>query len=290
MRTRIHAAYDREHGHAVLAGARPDATGVRAVPRRVRRQGQPCPPVLGRARSRRHPVLRSPRAAASRRRTELRAARDARGLLARGQQRRLLAGPRRRRRLLLVRLSRSPTATGRLPGRLAPRPGSTRHWASSCCPTRPSAQRPILTPYCSTSFGPRMRPPPTLPPGIATPSSDEHQNRASGDARCVRCGAFDDTGRIASGHTSFDRASLMAQLGVTDARGCGGAKSPCARWPASRPPPCPIPPRWGPSSPGGHYVPLAVRRPARRPPWPVAWSAAPGGQGSAASKPRSADG
>src|SRR5262245_44672845 len=56
-------------------------------------------------------LLRSPSPAASRWRAELRSARAARGLLARGQQRRLLARSRRRRHLLLLRLSR----TGRLP-------------------------------------------------------------------------------------------------------------------------------------------------------------------------------
>ena len=54
--------------------------------------------------------------AAPRRRAELRSARDARGVLARGEQRRLLARRRRRGRLLLLRLPRARRLPGR-PGR-----------------------------------------------------------------------------------------------------------------------------------------------------------------------------
>ena len=73
----------------------------------------------GGARPRGHAVLRPHRAAAPGRRAELRAARHARGVLARGQQRRLLAGTRRRGHLLLLRLpgaARLPRPPGRPQG------------------------------------------------------------------------------------------------------------------------------------------------------------------------------
>ena len=148
----------RRRGAAVLAGARPDRPGVRGVPSPIRRQGQPGAPVLGRARPGRDPLLGPRRAAPPGRRTELRTPRDAGGVLARGEQRRLLAGTRRRRRLLLLRLP----GTRRLPvdaGRTRRRPASTTRWASSCCPTRWCAPRPIPTPCSSSSSRAPTKPP-----------------------------------------------------------------------------------------------------------------------------------
>ena len=86
-----------------------------------------------------------PRAAAPRRRAELRAARHARGVLARGQQRRLLAGPRRRGRLLLLRLSRARRLRATPTSACPARPLRRRSSASSCSPTRRCARPPTPT-------------------------------------------------------------------------------------------------------------------------------------------------
>ena len=72
----------------------------------------------------RHPILRPRRTAAPRRRAQLRAVRDARGVLPRSQQRGLLARWRRRRRLLLLRLSGTRRATATSPSRPT-RPATT---------------------------------------------------------------------------------------------------------------------------------------------------------------------
>jgi hypothetical protein len=88
-------------GPALLARARRDPACLRGLPCPLRRQGQSGAPVLGRPRPRLHEVLRAPRAPAPRRRTELRSARDVGGVLPRGQQLRVLAGPARRGRGVL---------------------------------------------------------------------------------------------------------------------------------------------------------------------------------------------
>ena len=54
----VHASYDRDQVERFWRALVADGPRVRAVPRRVRRQGQPRAPVLGRARPRRHPLLR----------------------------------------------------------------------------------------------------------------------------------------------------------------------------------------------------------------------------------------
>ena len=107
---------------------------------RVRRQGQPRAPVLGRARPRRHPVLGPARAAAPGRRAELRPARDARGLLPRGQQRRLLAGHPTARASSTPTPIPSPTATARSRSH-RPARFRRRRSASSCCRTSPVRSR-----------------------------------------------------------------------------------------------------------------------------------------------------
>ena len=69
------------------------------------------------------------------RRAALRAARDARGVLARGEQRRLLAGRGRTRASSTPTPTPNQTGTGTL--RSVPRTRFySRSWASSCCPTR----------------------------------------------------------------------------------------------------------------------------------------------------------
>ena len=87
----------------------------------------------------------------SRRRARAARRGHARGLFARGQQRRLLAGQRRlpARRVLLLRLSRAG-GLPRPPGD-AGRRASSRRSASSSCPTTPSGRRRIRTRCCSIS-------------------------------------------------------------------------------------------------------------------------------------------
>ena len=83
------------------------------------------------------------------RRAQLRAACDVGGVLARGQQRRLLAGARRRRRLLLLRLP-GPRRLRRCRHR-GPRRVLRRSSPSSCFRTRTSAPLPNPTGSCSSS-------------------------------------------------------------------------------------------------------------------------------------------
>ncbi len=99
--------------HPLLARARADRPRLQGVPRALHRQVQPRALLLGKLRSRRHALLGSRGTAASGRRAELPRLGGARGVLARGQQRGLLAGRRRgrSRRLLLVRLSRRRRAS-----------------------------------------------------------------------------------------------------------------------------------------------------------------------------------
>ena len=57
----VHAAYDRDQAERFWRALVQMDRVFAAVPRPVRRQGQPGAPVLGRARPRRHPLLRPPR-------------------------------------------------------------------------------------------------------------------------------------------------------------------------------------------------------------------------------------
>ena len=82
----------RVSGECILDSARAGGPHLSAVPNRLSGQGQPGALLLGQLRPRRHPLFRARGAAASRRRSGLAGCRHARGLLARGQQRRLLAG------------------------------------------------------------------------------------------------------------------------------------------------------------------------------------------------------
>ena len=99
-----HTTYDAGPRAGVLGPARQRPAGAHRVPLALHRQGQPGPLLLGRAGHGVHAVLRPHRTAAPRRRPELRGLGHGRGLLARAQQRRLLAGLRRGGRLLRLRL------------------------------------------------------------------------------------------------------------------------------------------------------------------------------------------
>ena len=151
----------RRRGASLLARARPGRSRLQALPHRLPRQGEPGAFLLGQLRPRGDPVLRPAGAAASRRRARAARRGHARGLFARGQQRRLLARQRRlpARRVLRLRLSRA----GGLPrpARSRRAPASTRRSASSSCPTRPCGRRPIPTRCCSISSPRPMRPQPT---------------------------------------------------------------------------------------------------------------------------------
>ena len=160
----------RRPGPSVLAGARPDGSGLRGVPQPVRRQGQPGPPVLGRARPRRHPVLRPPGPTAPGRRAELRTPRHARGLLARGEQRRLLAGA-DGEGIFYSYAYPEPDGFAVADLDVAGRPLRRRSSASSSSRTRQCARPSIPTSCCCRSSRPPTRPPPTSPAGTGTRSS-----------------------------------------------------------------------------------------------------------------------
>ena len=96
---------------------------------------------------------------------ELWPARDARGVLPRGQQRGLLARARRRGRLLLLRLPRAARVPRRRPRRHRGH-ATTRRSGSSSSRTASSARPTTPTPSCCASSRPRTRPPPTPPAGI----------------------------------------------------------------------------------------------------------------------------
>src|SRR5882762_4091504 len=101
-------------GQRALAGADAHSKRLRAVPRRVRRQGKPRPLLLGQLRPGGVPLLRPACPTAPGRSTELRELGDGGGLLARGEQRGVLAW---RRNVsggdsVLVRLSRAAGVFG----------------------------------------------------------------------------------------------------------------------------------------------------------------------------------
>ena len=132
-RTRSPSSEDRAHA-SYDAGAAPPASGgslvqadrvFKRVPRPLHRQVQPGALLLGQLRPRGHALLGAPGAAPSRRRAELARLGHARGLLARGQQLRLLAGRRADAAagVLRLRLSRA----GGLQRRAASDPRAPRY-------------------------------------------------------------------------------------------------------------------------------------------------------------------
>ena len=96
-------------GESLLPRARAGRPPAEAVPRPVHRQGQPGPLLLGRPSISRSPASRGARPRPSRRHPQRRRLGDAGGLLARGEQRRVLAGRRAipRGGVLRLRLSAS---------------------------------------------------------------------------------------------------------------------------------------------------------------------------------------
>ena len=94
-------------GASLLARARPGRSHLQALPHRLSRQGEPGAFLLGQLRPRGDAVLGAAGAAASRRRARAAGRGHARGLFARGRERRFLARQRRlpARRVLRLRLS-----------------------------------------------------------------------------------------------------------------------------------------------------------------------------------------
>ncbi len=148
-------------GQPLLAGARAGRPRVQDLPRPLHRQVQPRAPVLGGHGSRGHPLFRPPGAGASGRDPEPARSRDARSLLARGEQLRIL-GRHRADRLpgvLLVRLS--------VAGRVSRRAGAAgrgvlqqglRRVRPACTIACASRRRPTRRSWSSCS------PPTSLPP------------------------------------------------------------------------------------------------------------------------------
>ena len=155
---------------AAVASAGPGRPRPEALPDRLRRQGQPGPPVLGRLRPGDDALLRPARPAPSGWRPELPGLGDGGGRVAPERDRRLVAAERRRPGVLLVRL---PGARG-LPGCRRPsgrRRPSTIASASSCCRTTRSARPPIRTRPSWNSCSRPTRRAPTSAGGIAARSS-----------------------------------------------------------------------------------------------------------------------
>ena len=148
-------------GAALLANPRQYRPRVQAIPHRLPRQGEPGAFLLGQFRSRGDALLGPSRAAPSRRRAASARCGRPRGLFARGQQRRLLAGQRRDRlsRVLFLCLSRAAgLPRGARCGRT--RRSSAKRSANSSCPTTPCARPPIPTRRCSISCKAPTRPRP----------------------------------------------------------------------------------------------------------------------------------
>ena len=167
----------RGRGQRVLARAGSRRPRLPSLPHRVPRQGEPGAFLLGQLRPRGDALLRPTGAAASRRHSRPARRGHARGLFARGEQRRLLARQRRLSagRVLFVRLSDTDRLrAGR--DRSARRGLVEGRWANGCCrtswfaprPTRnrsccASCSRPIVPPHGSASWDPALE----CEPGVA---------------------------------------------------------------------------------------------------------------------------
>ena len=92
----MHASYDRDYANRFWRVLAASQRGVRAIPHRLPRQGEPGAFLLGQLRSRGDALFRPQRAAPSRRRAEPARRRRAGGLFARSVERGLLAGRRAR--------------------------------------------------------------------------------------------------------------------------------------------------------------------------------------------------
>ena len=143
---RAHAAYDPDHAQRFWRVLLQADRVFKQFRTRVHRQGEPGPLLLGQLRSRGDALFRAPGAAASGRHPAPAGCGDPRGLLARGQQRRLLAGRRRDRLsgVLFLRLSgagRLRRGAGAAGGGLLPRAAGRVHPALRCGPHRRRAGR-----------------------------------------------------------------------------------------------------------------------------------------------------
>ena len=166
--------FEQDHEHAtlrcgardpLLAGAGAGRPGVQGVPRALHRQGQPGALLLGQLRPGGHPLLGPARAAPPGRRAEPARLGGARGVLARGEQLRVLAGRRGAAGARVLRL-RVPRARGFKGATVRPRRRTTIPiWASSFCPTTRCGERRTGMRRSSTSFRAATRRPPTLAAG-----------------------------------------------------------------------------------------------------------------------------
>ena len=154
-RDEVHRAYDARSGQPVLARARAERPGVQALSLGLPRQVQPSAPLLGRARSRRHAILRPPGAAASWWHSQPSRSRHARGLLARSQQLRVLGGRGSDcvSGLLLIRVPGTARVRGR---RGRAERGVLQHRSARVHPAvrRGAHARPIPIGCCSSSCSP----------------------------------------------------------------------------------------------------------------------------------------
>ena len=254
-RTRRTASYDPEYAQPLLARAGAGRPRVQAVPRALHRQVQPGAFLLGRARPRGDALLRTAGAAASRRRAEPAGLGGARGLLARGQQLRLLARRRPdavRRVLLRTRTRSRPASRTRASGRRR----VLQHRAARVPPAvrrRPHvAHRP--TRRCSSSCSRPTRPPRTWRAGIAPRSSaaswsgpsacygtggvaasiERRKRRDLGAVGCVREDV--DAARTGARRCSTFRSTSSSERGraVVQQRTLGGERPRAARAARSR--------------------------------------------------------
>ena len=145
-RDEVHRAYDAAAVNTVLARARAERPRVQALPFGIHRQVQSGASLLGRARSGRDAFLRPARAGASGRHSQPARSRHARGLLARGQQLRILGGRRGDRvsRVLRLRVSGAGWFCGR-EGRAERRRSTAPTCTSSSCRTTSCGRRTIPT-------------------------------------------------------------------------------------------------------------------------------------------------
>ncbi len=180
LRSRRGASRLRRRGRQpLLARARAERPRVQAVPLGIHRQVQSGAPLLGRARSGGHALLRADRTGAPGRHSPPAGSGHARGLLARGQQLRVLGwrrGDRLSRRTTPTRIRSRPVSRTRESRRR--RRSTAPTCASSSCPTMWSGHRTIPIARCSSSCSRPTSPPRTSRSGIAPRS-----NRRSAEPR-----------------------------------------------------------------------------------------------------------
>ena len=154
---REHAAYDPDARRALLARAPAGGPGVQAVSHALSRQGQPGPLLLGQLRSRGDALFRAQGAAAPGRHSQSAGCGHARSLLARGEQRRVLARRRRDRLpgVLFLRLSDARglrRGAGPAGGGVLPRAARRVHPALRCRPHCRTAPDAMLLEFLQTTY------------------------------------------------------------------------------------------------------------------------------------------